>query len=484
MRRVVWFGLWALLGGAARADDVDVLIRTGNWTEALPAATAAAEARPSDLDAQERLIDVMLTMGQPSEAVTRFKERALAHPDDPDAWYLLGRATVDAEESRSSYRRALEIDPKHARSHMGLASILRATGDLRAAAGEYQAALALDPTLSEAWGGMIAAVLPTGDAEAIRAVALAATQSAPGTPEGWLTLAAWWPEKAGEALRKGAAATPDDPRLQAALAEQLLREGDGAGALSAAKKAIALDPTSSSARLALLYGRSMATGAIDAAGFLALEEARRNESKGPDYAIPTYAALITKYPRSALPLLRRAIFMSPRDPAASRADLVSALRLDPNNDEVMAALGLAWREAGDHAQAVPMLEKAARARPDDPSIVIALARSLADLNRLPEAEDTITRAAQRDPFDPVVAMTQAEIIQRTGNPVRAADILKEAWARTGDVRVFFAFGVASQQAGNLQDAAVVFEELFKLTGRKDLQEMAAQVRAQIAARGH
>jgi tetratricopeptide (TPR) repeat protein len=480
MWRVLLFGL--SFAAAARAEDeVDALIRLSRWSEAVPAAIAAADARPGDLDAHERLIDLLLSLGKPAEATQRYQERVDAHPSDADAWYLLGRAHVAAESSRSAYRRALEIEPDHARAWMGLGGILRVTGDPRGGAAAYQEALKRDPTLGEAWSGLLQLVIAGGDRAAIVATATAATQSAPGLAEGWLALAGYSPADAPTALRAGAKAAPNDARIRVALAEQLLAEGAGAEALEQARAALALDRTAAPARLAVMYARSMSTGALDAAGFAAVRAAIAEEAKGPEAALTAWTALIRKYPRSAIPLIRRASFLATRDPAAAKADLETARRLDPQNEEANAALGLLLQSQGDHARAIELLTAALRERDDDASLTIALARSIAETGRVEDAEALYVAAQSRLPQEPTLAIAHAELVQRLGNPVRATDLLRDAWKRTGDARVLFAWGVAARSAERWDEAARVFQSLAEVTGKPELAQMAKELREKAEA---
>jgi tetratricopeptide (TPR) repeat protein len=474
--------LLSLLVGLAAADEIDALVREGRWTDAVAAATAAADARPDDLDAHERLIDLQLSLGQLRAVVERYKARIDTLPNSADAWYLLGRAYTDPAAIRDACERALRIDPKHARAHMGLAAVLRAAGDPRGAAEAYQEALRLDPNLPEAWAGLLAIVGTGRDGETIRAVAEAAITAAPTTTEAWLTLAAWSPDKAGDILRRAVAAVPEEARAHAALAEQLLREGKGAEALSEAERALELDNGLPGARLARLYARSMADGTISAAGFTALLAARIKEADDVESALTAYNTLAKEWPRSPLPLIARAGLLAPKEPASAQRDLERALKLDPANDEAQAALGLLLRSTGDHAGAVELLKKATVARPEDGSLAVALVRSLAELGRIDEAWNTISDTERRLPLDPIVPITRAELAQRRGDREAAADLLIEAWDRTHDVRVFLALGAAAREAGRLDQALAVFDTLARQTGRADLAATADTIRAEIAAK--
>lgn len=62
-------------------------------------------------------------------------------------WYALGcdLEMTDAKEARDAYRRAVEIDPFHADSHVNLGRLLHEEGEPRAAEAHYRVALEANP---------------------------------------------------------------------------------------------------------------------------------------------------------------------------------------------------------------------------------------------------------------------------------------------------------------------------------------------------
>jgi DNA-binding transcriptional MerR regulator len=64
-----------------------------------------------------------------------------------DGWYALGNELEagDPAEARAAYRRALEIDPKHADAHVNLGCLEHEAGQLREAERHYRTALGLRP---------------------------------------------------------------------------------------------------------------------------------------------------------------------------------------------------------------------------------------------------------------------------------------------------------------------------------------------------
>jgi tetratricopeptide (TPR) repeat protein len=66
---------------------------------------------------------------------------------DADGWYEMGvhLEVAAPDDARDAYRRALELAPGHAESHVNLGRLLHEQGDLAAAEEQYRAALAVQP---------------------------------------------------------------------------------------------------------------------------------------------------------------------------------------------------------------------------------------------------------------------------------------------------------------------------------------------------
>jgi tetratricopeptide (TPR) repeat protein len=464
------------LAGAALAADAQTLIRQGRIDEAVPAAEHEAQAAPGDLDAQERWIDLMLALGQQGRVQEQYAKLAHEHPDDPDAHYLVGRAAVDPEICTVAYERALRLNPDHARSYMGLGALARAEGKLREAAEMYQRALRLDPRLAEAWGGLLATTLASGDGKAVLDVARAAVSQVPEAPEGWLALAAFSPDEAGRALREATRRAPWDARGWSALANQLLLEGDASGALDAAKRARGIDPVDKGAILAELHAKAILAGTLDKAGHRALLDARDLQAKQPEAARPLWDTLVTRYPRSALPLLGRASARVVADPAGARADLEKALQLDPKNDEVAATLGLMLAKAGEAKAAAPLLDRAVANRPRDGALALAAAHAHEKAGDAAGAVVRIAAAEQQFPLDLEIAVTHVAMLSAAGRHPEALQVAKDALARMPDLRLELAVAAAAAAGGRYLEAAAVYESLGKRTGKQAFLDTAVRLK--------
>jgi tetratricopeptide (TPR) repeat protein len=93
----------------------------------------------------------------------------------------------------------------------------------------------------------------------------------------------------------------------------------------------------------------------------------------------------------------------------AKADLETAMKLEPDNPLLLNFLGYGKLERGEDLDAAEaMIRKASALRPNDASITDSLGWALFKRGRLPEAIETLTRAAAGDP-------SQAEIHEHLGD---------------------------------------------------------------------
>jgi tetratricopeptide (TPR) repeat protein len=463
-----------LLMAALAADDVDALLREGRVGEAIPVAEEAARGNPNDVEAQETWIDLMLSLGHPSIIAVHYAERANLAPEDPLAHYLFGRASVDPSISLAAYEKALELDPKFARAHMGVAAVYKVAGKLDEAAKSYRMALDLDGSLGEAWGSMLAIYVNAGRRDEALELAEIAMLLVPDLAEPYLVYAALKPELAEATLRKAVARVPPDARIWSALSEMLLDAGMGAEALGAADEAIRLNATLPGPRLAKLFAESMVAGTLDAAGYDALVTAHDQERDNPTVALATYDTLVRTYARSPLPWMSRARVRALTDVDGAKADLERALALDPGNPEATAALGVLLAER-EPAKALPLLEPIAKERPYDASLQVAYGKAALASGKAQEALGRLHAAEQLHPYDVDVALQKALALSATGDREAAYQTLATAAGRIADVRITIARAAAAKESGRIDEAYEIYAALYERTGKEFFQRAAAHM---------
>lgn len=144
--------LWEAAGLAPR--DAEIQNRLGEALERVGALEAAVEAyrlaisvRPSFQKASNNLILALVKAGRSTEAVTLARTLVSARRDDPDRWFTLGLAQSepDLEEATRSFRRALELAPRHTLARYNLALVLKRADRLADAIDELHRVIEIEP---------------------------------------------------------------------------------------------------------------------------------------------------------------------------------------------------------------------------------------------------------------------------------------------------------------------------------------------------
>src|SRR5262245_3915074 len=144
--------LWEAAGLAPHDADVqnrlgEALERLGALDAAIDAFRAAVAERPAFQKASNNLILALVKAGKGPEAVTLARARAAAAPDDPDRQFTLGLAQSeqDVDDAIRSFRRALDLAPRHTLARYNLALVLQRADRLGDALAELERGIAIDP---------------------------------------------------------------------------------------------------------------------------------------------------------------------------------------------------------------------------------------------------------------------------------------------------------------------------------------------------
>jgi tetratricopeptide (TPR) repeat protein len=307
--------------------------------------------------------------GRWADAAALYKGRLAHSPDDDNAAAALVRA-----EKRG------RAPPLGSIRHDAAESLLIPSAALMSQKQEIQAleylrlALRLDPGNDEAWllvGELLAPADLAGAREAYASVEPGASSYV--TARGKL---AWSYQSAGDhdtalkLARATAAAVPDSRQAQGDLAD-LLRAND--------------QYTESAAVLSRL---------IDAPG-----------------AVPDWR----------LYYLRATAYEEIGDPAKTQADLETALKLNPDEPELLNFQGYFWIERGEHLkQALAMIERAVNAEPQSGEIIDSLGWAYYRLGDYKDAVEKLEAAVTLDPSIPEVNDHLGDAYWRVGRKTEAA----------------------------------------------------------------
>jgi tetratricopeptide (TPR) repeat protein len=144
--------LWEAAGLAPRDADIqnrlgEALERIGALDPAVAAYRVAVQEKPDFRKASNNLILALVKVGRGEEAVERARALVAAEPKDPDRYFTLGLAQSEQNinDAIASFRRALELAPKHTLARYNIALALNRSDQLSASVDELKQALAIDP---------------------------------------------------------------------------------------------------------------------------------------------------------------------------------------------------------------------------------------------------------------------------------------------------------------------------------------------------
>jgi tetratricopeptide (TPR) repeat protein len=120
------------------------------WSEAAECYRVARGLRP---DLGVTLAEALLRSGREQKGLDLLAWLVKENPDNPYLHFQQGNAlavTHDRDSAIASFKKSLELDPKHAQAHYNLGVTLMDKGDLDSALSCYKKALDLDPKLAQA----------------------------------------------------------------------------------------------------------------------------------------------------------------------------------------------------------------------------------------------------------------------------------------------------------------------------------------------
>jgi tetratricopeptide (TPR) repeat protein len=233
--------LWEAAGLAPR--DADIQLRLGEALEKIGALDAAIDAyrraiseRPSLSKAENNLILALVKAGRGPEGLDRARALVARSPQDPNSYFTLGLAQSeqDIDGALASFRRTLELAPRHVLARYNLALVLKRADRLTDAVDELQRAIAIEPRADAHYLlGVIA--WQQGDLDRAVEALRAAVSIDPSSADGHYTLGAVLKAKrdwngAIAALRRAIKLAPDLPPAHYMLAQVLQQSGNHAEA--------------------------------------------------------------------------------------------------------------------------------------------------------------------------------------------------------------------------------------------------------------
>jgi len=403
-------------------------------------------------------VALLLCAGAASAGIIRVKSAvAPANVKLQEGVAALVKGDVTAADQ--SFTSALELDPKSAGAHLGLAQVANIRGNHEGAVSHYAKARELAPSNADVealWGAYLNSRKKYAEAEAAlkKAVSFEPAAVDPHVFLGDLYLASLnRPKEAAAEYRTATKLEPTNGGAYYGLGLSLQASGDLAGAeralseaarlddknplafmalgrlrashgqyaqaLEALDTAIKLHPTFAAAHIE--RGRVLAASGNDARALEAFEAARKANPKLADPQIEigmlyqrqkrwaeaerAYKAAIDLDPKSAVAYNNAAWMWADRKTNSATAVewARKAVGLAPDVPQFMVTLGWAYRAAGDLPKALEQLQKASAKKPGDASIWYRTGVVLSEMGRRQEAIAPLRKALQLNPAFPEAA---------------------------------------------------------------------------------
>lgn len=462
------------------------LLDAGNSTDARTAFEKAQELAPLDLLSTFQLVALDLGAKDYAAALKRVQVQIQAQPKSSGAQYLLGKvyaAQKDWPHAEAALGNALALDPASVPASQLLISVYVAQNKSSQAMTALQAFVARNPHDLGAWVALGDLYRAGGDmpkaTDAYEQALASNPDSAPvlnnlaciyaGTPDGL--------DKALALAQKARTLAPADPSVADTLAWILYKKHNYDQALSLLKESTSKPPVSSE----IEYHFGMANymmGNADAAR-TALQQALNGpgnfDGKG------NIAATLAFLDKAATG-------------AATAGDAQAMLKLQPGDPYAQTALGDAFKNQGDWANAAAAYQQALDVNPSLFPATLSLAElDAGPLHDLDKASQLAEKARELAPADPAAAGLLGQIAYGKGNYLQAYGLLQEALNSVTDdgrsLETLRDFAWAAYSQGNVADARSAMLRITKaapsspqagdaqsflaLTGPQDATQLAA-----------
>jgi tetratricopeptide (TPR) repeat protein len=463
----LWFS-GSLLSNTCQAESLEEatrLLRSGDEEAAMAAARTVVEADLTEIGAHEIIIDILMNRGLGVIAESAYSEMAATNPSQAWAWTLYGRASTSAESAASAYQQALQVDPHYSRAWAGQADIYRALGETDSARAGYERAIDLEPENGPAYIGLATLLLSNDASSEALEVCQSSMALAPTYPDCYLLSADLLPSSAVHYLERGVGFAPNDPRLYAALGDALMRAGRFDDAAHAIGAALDINPIMHAALWNRMVITELRNETIDVDAWQQLTRAKILQASAPLAAVDLLTQLSEGHPNS--PLICLAFgnqLASSRSLAEAERELVRGLRLELENVDINASLGLLYQSQSRHSEALPLLRLAATARPDDLSLQLAHGITTANVEGPRPAAIILAQAAQRYPSDPRAAMALATLLSQNGDKRSAVTVLERAVGAYPEPDLLLALAAAYRDVDENILAAGTLRRLAEYTG--------------------
>ncbi len=185
--------------------------------------------------------------------------------------------------------------------------------------------------------------------------------------------------------------------------------------------------------------------------------------KRTDEALARIDTLYDRYPgfRLQLHLLKAEILTRAHRLQAAFDALTRALADFPAHPDLLYARALVAEQMGDPHQAIADLRAALEKKPEDPNLLNALGYTLLEYEGpLDEARRYLEKAIRLKPDDPAVLDSYGWLQYKLGDPTRALEYLRRAYAENPDLEIAYHLGEVYWALGRRDEARKLWREAF------------------------
>jgi tetratricopeptide (TPR) repeat protein len=335
-----------------------------------PLASGQNSAPHSDHPAEHLLQDglALARQGRLAEAGSLLQQAQALEPANTQVLTALAQVkgrTGDLPGAIQLLRQVAQALPNSTDAHVNLAVALADQGELQGALAETGKALALAPQLASAHLNRARLLADLHRGPEARAEFVVAARLAPGDPDCfyyWAVLERDAGDAAKESvlLRKVVKLQPENSKAYELLGDSLAAQAKQSEAISAWRSALAIDPNSTAA----LYSLSRSLQRTDPAEakrlrdrFAAIQQQQKKIDAVKSLGNQAYVAMGERKDAEAIQLFKQAIEQ------CGGCEIAAGLHKD---------LGLALCRTGDVAAGKQELQTALKLNPDDPDVVKAL----------------------------------------------------------------------------------------------------------------
>ncbi len=430
--------------GFLAEELTDLYIQAGRLNDAVLEAEEMLKQNPANIEARRILGRIYMRMiGDPQQgklnenmlrkSIEQFREITSRAPKDLDAWLALGRlhkAAGSSADAEKAYNHALAIDPNSEDALTGLAIVYSDVGDTTRAIEKLKQLNERNPS-----------------ARTLTALAASYEQLRDF-------------RSAAQVYRKALELQPENSRLKRALAQSLLYSDNTDEALEIYTQVASEDPRDAQVHLRIAEIHRIKRDYVKARA--SLEKARQMDGNSLEVRYDEVNLLDAEgKPEEAIALLKGIL----EETAKKNYNMAER----SNRAMLLERLGLLYRGAGRHQEAVDTFRQIASLEPANGArAAVHVVDTWRMARNYEQAQQEAEAAAKKYPDERLVKMVHASVLADAGKTDEAAAQVRSLLNGERDRETWLALAQIYEKGKRWEEGAKALEEAQKLsTGKQD-----------------